>query len=216
MGSKNGAAPLVAYDLTTKRKRKWVVFKTERGFHYSSMTIQFAKTVGLCNDESELSDIADSVADTDGVHYLANIPSMAGFSGVKSSTNKSHLVRALLESIVFNVASFFFLAKEESSDKFDRIRIDGGISANDFICQSIADLINVKIERGVNASEITSVGVAYLSAYLSNEVIEELEQAEQLYKVERVFWPIDANRKKLFMRFKKFENFNLKFKHVEF
>jgi glycerol kinase len=215
MGSKNGSAPLIAYDLTSKRKRKWIVFMTERSFAHSSAIIKFATTVGLCKDPNELSDIAFSVPDTDGVHFLANIPSMAGFIGVKSSTKSSHLVRAILESIIFNIALLFFLTKEESSDKFDRVRIDGGISQNDFVCQTIADLINVKIERGVNASEITSVGVAYFSAFLSNEVLEELEQAEHKYKVDRVFWPIDANRKKLFMRFKKFENLLQKFRRVE-
>ena len=196
---------MVAYDLTTKRKKTSRVFYTERGFNESSTVIRFAMTVGLCNDVKLLSGIASSVANSDGVFFIPTFVSMAGFVGYKNSTTKEHLVRAVLESIVFQVASFFFLTKEEISYHFDKIKIDGGISENDFICQQIADLINVKIERSVNSSELTSYGVAYLSSYISGAVLDELEHASKFYKVDRILIPNEANRKELFMRYKKFE-----------
>lgn len=205
---------MVAYDLSTKRKRNWTVFYLEYGFNCSSTIVRFAKTIGMCSNESELADLAVSVDDTDGVYFLPNFRSLAGFVGMKSSTQKCHLVRAALESIVFNVSTFFFRAKEESSYHFDRVRVDGGISQNDFVCQCIADLINTKVERGEGAAEITSHGVAYLAAYLTNE-LEELEDAQYIYKVEKTFYPIEINRKNLFMRYKKFEELNKKFKKME-
>ena len=196
---------MVAYDLTTKRKKPSRVFYTERGFNESSTVIRFAMTVGLCDDVKQLSNIASSVPNSDGVFFIPTFVSMAGFVGFKNSTTKEHLVRAVLESIVFQVASFFFLTKEEVSYHFDKIKIDGGISENDFICQQIADLINVKIERSVNSSELTSYGVAYLSSYISGAVLDELEHASKFYKVDKIFIPNEANRKELFMRYKKFE-----------
>ena len=196
---------MVAYDLTTKRKKPSRVFYTERGFNESSTVIRFAMTVGLCDDVKQLSNIASSVTNSDGVFFIPTFVSMAGFVGFKNSTTKEHLVRAVLESIVFQVASFFFLTKEEVSYHFDKIKIDGGISENDFICQQIADLINVKIERSVNSSELTSYGVAYLSSYISGAVLDELEHASKFYKVDKIFIPNEANRKELFMRYKKFE-----------
>lgn len=196
---------MVGWDLTTKRKRTARVFYTERGFGESATLIRFAKTIGLCSDEKQLSEMASSVKNSDGVFFIPNFISMAGFVGYKNSTTKENLVRAVLEAIVFHVATFFFLSKEENSYHFDKIRIDGGISENDFICQNIADLINIKLERSVDSSELTSHGVAYLSAYLCNEVIEELEHAERFYKVGTVFQPNEANRKEIFMRYKKFE-----------
>lgn len=209
-GSSNGGKPLVAYDLSTKRKRDWTVYYLQYDFLHSATIMQFAKTVGMCENESELSDMALSVDDPNGAYFLPNFQSLAGFVGLKRSTQKCHLVRAALESIVFSVASCFFRAKEESSYHFDRVRVDGGISQNDFICQCLADLINTNIERGEEAAEITSYGVAYLAAYLSNE-LDELENAQYLYKVEKTFYPIEINRKNLFMRFKKFEELNKKF-----
>jgi putative glycerol kinase 5 len=215
-GSKNGASPMVAYDLTTKRKRTSRVFYTERGFNESSTAIKFAQTVGLCNDVKQLSSMAFSVVNTDGVFFIPKFASLAGFMGFKNSTTtKEHLVRAILESIVFQVATFYFLTKEETSYHFDKIRVDGGISENDFICQQIADLINVKIERSSNSSELTSFGVAYLSAYISGTVLEELEAASKFYKVDRIFSPNEANRKELFMRYKKFEAVCKSFENVK-
>lgn len=175
--------------------------------------MRFAKTIGMCENESELSDLAASVDDTNGIYFMPNFQSLAGFVGMKTTTRKCHMVRAALESIVFTVASFFMRAKEETAYHFDRVRVDGGISQNDFICQCIADIINTKVERGHGAAEITSYGVAYLAAYLSNE-LEELEDAQYLYKVEKTFHPIETNRKNLFMRFKRFEELSGKFGKV--
>lgn len=196
---------MVAWDLSTKRKKPSRVFYTERGFADSATLIRFAKTVGLCNDVKELSSLASAVSSPDGVFFLPHFSTNAGFVGYKNSTTKEHLVRAVLESIVFNIASFFFLTKEETGYHFDKLRIDGGISENDFVCQNIADLVNITIERSVSASELTSHGVSYLSAYICG-ALDELENASKFYKIGKVFTPNEANRKELFMRYKKFED----------
>lgn len=208
---------MVAWDLSTKRRRPSRVFYTERGFKESATVIRFAKTVGLCNDIKELSDIAFSVSSTEGVFFLPKFISTAGFVGYRNSTSKAHLVRAVLESIVFNVATFVFLTIEETSYHFDKIRIDGGISENDFICQNIADLINIKLERSEVASELTSYGLVYLCSYLCEDGgLKELEQAAKFYKVGKVFHPNEANRKELFMRYKRFCDISQKLEDVKF
>lgn len=205
---------MIAWDLTTKRRSSSRVFYTERGFSDSASVIKFAKTVGLCNDIQELSDVAFSVSSTDGVFFIPSFKSMAGFVGLKNSSTKAHLVRAVLESIVFHVATFVFLTKVETSYHFDKIRIDGGISENDFICQNIADLTNIKLERSVVSSELTSFGVAYLCSYIIEE-LEELEHAAKFYKVGKVFNPNEANRKELFMRYKRFEEISKKVENIK-
>lgn len=206
-GSLNGANPVIAWNTQTRSKRQSIIFYSERSFYDSSTLIRFANTIGLCNKVEELSDMALSVHDSDGVIFIPKFHSMAGFIGYKQSTTKCHFVRAVLESIVFKVAQFYFLTKEETNYHYDKIRIDGGISANDFICQSIADLLNIQIERAVNSSELTSIGVAYLAAYNCG-ILDELEHAAKFYKVERTFFPNESYRKELFMRYKRFDDVN--------
>ncbi|CRL00243.1 CLUMA_CG013516, isoform A [Clunio marinus] len=216
VGSANGAYPLVAWDLTKKKMKPSVIYFTERSFKESNDVIKIATTIGLCSDVKELSEMAFSVKNSNGVFFIPKFNSMTGFYGYKNSSKKEHLVRAILETIVFHVGIFFFRTEEETSYHFEKIRIDGGISENDFICQHIADLINVPIERSQVAKELTSYGVAYLSAYLNNVILDELENSSKLYKVDKIFIPNKDNRKELFMRYKKYEelykiykNFNL-------
>lgn len=203
MGSRTGGSPLIAWNTQTRKKQPSIVYCMDRYFDDSTTLIRFAKTVGLCTNVEELSDMALSVTDSDGILFIPKFYSLAGFVGYKQSTTKNHCVRAILESIVFKVAHFFFLSKEDSNYHFDKIRIDGGISANDFICQSIADIINIPIERGFNSTQITSIGCAYLSAYNCG-IFDELESASKFFKVEKTFIPNEINRKELFMRYKKF------------
>lgn len=206
-GSRNGANPMIAWKIQSREKKEKIlstVYYTERAFNESSTLIRFAKTIGLCSREDELSSLALSVHDSDGVIFIPKFYSLAGFIGYKQSTTKSHLVRAILESIIFKVAQFFFLMQEENPNyQPEGLRVDGGISANDFICQSIADLLNVSIERGVNSTEITSIGCAYLSAYNCG-LFDKLEDAEEFYKIEKVFTPNKDTHRELYVRFKRF------------
>lgn len=101
MGSLNGARPMVAWDLSAKRKKPSTVYYTERGFQQSASMMRFAKTVGLCSDVKELSEMASSVGNSDGVFFIPDFVSIVGFVGCKNSTTKQHLVRAVLEAIVF-------------------------------------------------------------------------------------------------------------------
>jgi putative glycerol kinase 5 len=210
LGSKNGANPFVSWSLRTIKKDARPVFNSERMFSDSSTLINFAKTVGLCDDIKDLSHIAASVANTNGVIFIPNFHSLSGFMGYKQSTTKSHLVRAVLESIVFKVAEFYFHMKEEINYHYDKIRIDGGIAANDFVCQSIADLLNINIERSVTC-ELTAIGCAYLGAFNCGK-LEELEHAAQYYKIDKLFVPNACNRKELFMRYKRYEELNSAYK----
>lgn len=203
---------MVAWDLSSKKKRISRVFYTERSFNDAAKLIRFAKTVGLCEDVKELSDMASAVSSSDGVFF---IPKFMSFVGYKNSSSREHLVRAVLEAIVFHIATFFFLTREETSYHFDKVRVDGGISGNNFICQLIADLVNIQVERSTNSSELTSYGVAYLSAYLCNEVIEELEHAEKFYELDKIFHPNEVIRKEIFMRYKKFGEICKKFDDVQ-
>lgn len=211
-GSRNGASPFVAWEIQSRENETSTVYYTEREFNESSTLIRFAKTVGLCSHVEELSDMAFSVADSNGVIFIPHFYSIAGFVGFKQSTTKNHLVRAVLESIVFKVGEFFSqMQEEEQNYRHKRIRVDGGISTNDFICQSIADLLNISIERGFNSSEITSIGCAYLAAFNCG-ILDKLEHAEKFYKIEKVFTPNKSHHKELLMRFKQFSDINNRFR----
>lgn len=199
-GSRVGANPLVAWSVKNEQKKPSTNFKLEFFHETSSESIRFMQVVGLCSDVRQLSDIARSVDDSDGVFF---IPEFFGFDGVKQSTTNCHLVRAVLENIIFTVSLFFFLMKTETAYRPSKIRIDGGIAQNDFVCQSIASLTGVNIERSKDCSELTSIGCAYLAAYKIG-MLKSLEEAEIFYKTEKLFIPESETRTKLLKNYQKY------------
>lgn len=202
-GSSFGAHPLVAWSIKDRQQKSSTVFKLEFFHESSSDAIRFIQTVGLCSDVAQLSSIASSIDDSDGVYF---IPSVYGFVGMKHTTRGQHLIRAVLENIIFTVGRFFFSAKKDfDSFRPRKIRIDGGIAQNDFVCQQIATLTGVDIERSEFCSELTSIGCAILSAYKIGGILNELEDAERFYKSGRIFHPDAEGRVKLLTDYGKFE-----------
>lgn len=199
-GSKHGANPLIAWNVKSLAQKNSTIFKLEHYHPSSADSIKFAKTVGLCSDVSELSDIAMSVVSTGGVFF---VPKLCGFHGIKQTTTKAHLARAVLEYIALSIAHYYFLLRDEQEFKPETIRIDGGIAQNNFICQQISNLTNVKVERAENCAELTSVGCALLQAYKCGD-LKQLEDAEKFYKSDRIFTPEDYCRMQLVDHYKSF------------
>lgn len=64
-------------------------------------------------------------------------------------------------------------------------RIDGGLSNNDFLCQTLANLCNITIERSTSI-EMSAQGLAYLCAYNCGK-FNDVDEISKLYKVGKVF-----------------------------
>jgi glycerol kinase len=190
----------VAWSVKTRMIESETTFKFEFFHKHSADSIHFIKTTGLCPEEKNMSHMAFSVEDSDGVFF---IPEVCGFVGIKQATKKQHLVRAVLENIVFNIGFYYYSMRNESIYQPSTIRIDGGIAQNDFICQQIANLIGVNIERSKYCSQLTSIGCAYLSAYNCG-FLQQLEDAEKFYKAEKVFSVDSTAREMLMMYYQKF------------
>lgn len=200
IGSDTTANPLVAWWFPKRSDKP--MFKLEFFHESSSESIKFMETVGLISDVRDLSDMASRADNSDGVFF---IPECFGFIGMKQTTNRLHLIRAVLESIVFNICNYIFATLNEPNYRPNKIRIDGGISQNDFVCQQIATLSGINIERAMNSSELTSVGCAILCAYKCG-LLESLEESENFYKSDRIFTPAasaSADLRKDYQRFLK-------------
>jgi glycerol kinase len=196
-----GPHTLAAWSFKNAQNKTSTTFKLEMFLPSSIDSIKFIKTAGLCSDESEMSGIATAVGDTDGVFFL---PEIYGFIGIKQTTNNQHLLRAILESIVFTIGHFYYSMRNETNYRPSKIRIDGGISQNDFICQGISDLTGVVIERSQDCSELTSIGCAILSAFNCG-VLKNLEDAESFYRSEKAFTPDTIAWESMMKKYQKYE-----------
>ena len=67
--------------------------------------------------------------------------------GITRGVNKYHIIRATLESIAYQVNDVLEAMKADSGIKLAALKVDGGASANDFLMQTQADIINAPVNR---------------------------------------------------------------------
>lgn len=204
------ASMLGCYPLVAWKMNKNAVYCVEGATHDTGTVIKWAENIGLIDNTSECSNIAYSVPDSDGVFFVPafsgigppvnDYKATTGFIGVRPTTTKAHMVRAILESIAFMTAQMFICVQEDTKIKAHTIRVDGGVSKNDFICQTIADLINTKVERGVN-TESSALGVAFIAGF-NNELWKTTDEISRFRKVDKEFEATSRDRKSILEKFK--------------
>ncbi len=127
--------------------------------------------LGVLASAGESEALARSVPDSGGVVI---VPALAGLgaphwrpeargvvTGMSFSTTRAHLVRAALEAMAMQTQD---LANAFAADgaEWTTLRIDGGMSANDWMAQDLADVLQVPVERP-DFVETTALGAAMLA-----------------------------------------------------
>ena len=82
--------------------------------------------------------------------------------GITRGVNKYHIIRATLESIAYQVYDVLEAMKADSGIELSSLKVDGGASANNFLMQTQADIINAPVNRP-RCVETTAMGAAYLA-----------------------------------------------------
>ena len=128
--------------------------------------------IGLLKFAGESEELARSVDDNGGVYLVPALSGLgaphwradatASISGLSFSSKKAHIARAALESMAYQC---FDLKTAFSADGVDwqNLRIDGGMVANDWMVQDLADILNINVERP-GFFETTALGAAMLAA----------------------------------------------------
>jgi glycerol kinase len=123
-------------------------------------------------DAAEIAALADTVTDTGGV-YL--VPAFVGLGapywdayargtlvGLTRGTGLAEISRAAIDAMAYQVADVVAAMGSDAGIPLDVLRVDGGASGNDRLCQFQADLLGVPVERPVHA-ETTAIGAAALA-----------------------------------------------------
>jgi glycerol kinase len=97
------------------------------------------------------------------------------------------MVRAALEAIAFQSAEVLRSMASDTGQSLSALRIDGGASANNFLCQFQADLLGLPVTRP-QVIETTAMGAAFLAG-LATGVWRDQEQIQTLWQEDRTFTP---------------------------
>ncbi|MEZ5551632.1 MAG: glycerol kinase GlpK [Pseudomonadales bacterium] len=110
-------------------------------------------------------------------------------SGLTLDTNRDHLITATLASVAYQSAELVD-AMAADGVALAGLRVDGGMVVNDWLCQFLADIIDLPVERPVNI-ETTALGAAVLAA-LGAGLAGDFSEATAMWQLDQEFRPAMA------------------------
>ena len=156
--------------------------------------------LGIIGDSAETAALAQSVADSGGVVF---VPALAGMgaphwqpaargtlTGLSGGTTRAHIVRATLEAMGQQTAD---LVDALAADGVvaGALRVDGGMVANDWLCQDLADSLGLSVERP-RVIETTALGAAMLAGVGAGLWANLGEAAAAMSAPDRSFTPASS------------------------
>ncbi|XP_066245713.1 putative glycerol kinase 5 [Euwallacea similis] len=182
-----GVYPLVGWRIKGEG-----VYLNEVACSDAGSLVQWLLAIGLISNVSEISTLIHKTEDSGGVYFVPAFSGLgppindesaaSGFIGIGARTRKEHLVRAVLESIVYRTVLAYNLFDNKN---LRNLKVDGGVSGSDFICQLLADLTGVAVCRA--NVEMSTLGAAYLAGlncgfWASSEEVTAIVKSGDIFK----------------------------------
>jgi glycerol kinase len=191
--SDNGLVTTIAWGLDGK-----VNYALEGSIFVAGAAVQWLRDeMRLIDSSADSEYMAKKVKDTNGCYV---VPAFTGLGaphwdqyargtivGITRGVNKYHIIRATLESIAYQVNDVIEAMKADSGIELAALKVDGGASANDFLMQTQADIIDAPVNRPM-CVETTAMGAAYLAGlavgYWANK-----EEVVKNWAIDAIFTP---------------------------
>ena len=163
--------------------------------------------LGLIERAADIETLARGVDSSAGVTI---VPALTGLGaphwdasargmiiGISRATQRAHLARAALEAIALSVAEVVDCMRADAGTPLERLRVDGGATANDLLMQIQADVLGIPVERPA-VRETTALGAALLAG-LATGFFPGADAVARARSVEKRFEPSgdDAGRRRL-------------------
>ena len=163
--------------------------------------------LGLIDDARDTETLASSVTSSDGVTFVPALAGLGtpqwdfgargGFFGITRGSTKAHMVRAVLEGIAQRGVDLVDAAERETGSRLEELRVDGGMSANRFFVQCLADYSGLPVALS-REREATTKG-AGLMALVGVGAIST-DDVERLWAPAEIFTPHLEQRERLALR----------------
>jgi glycerol kinase len=157
--------------------------------------------LGVIADAAQTHSLATQVPDSHGVIM---VPGFVGLGaphwdpdargaifGLTLDATGAHLARAALEAVAFQTFDLIEAMAKDFGSAVGGVRIDGGMAANSWLGQFLADILQVPVERPQDL-ETTALGAAFLAG-LATGVWDDLPALERTWKQRDAFSPAMAS-----------------------
>lgn len=189
--SKNKLVTTVAWKIGNEVK-----YALEGSIFIGGAVVQWLRDeLGIIKKSSEVEALATSVPDSNGV-YL--VPAFSGLGaphwnanargtivGLSRGSKDAHIARAALESIAYQTYDILKAMENDSTNKIQEVRVDGGATNNNFLMQFQADIVQTKVIRPA-ITETTAMGAAFLAG-LAVGFWKDIAELKSLWKEDKTF-----------------------------
>jgi len=165
--STNGLLTTVAYQLGDAPAH----YALEGSIAITGSLVQwFRDGLGLISSAPEIETLALTVEDNGGCYI---VPAFSGLfaphwrsdargviAGLTSYVTKGHLARAVLEAVAWQTREVVEAMDADSGLRLENLRVDGGMTADHLLMQTLADVLDVPVVRPM-VRETVSLGAAY-------------------------------------------------------
>ena len=169
--------------------------------------------LGLISSASEIETLAKTVEDNGGAYF---VPAFSGLFapywrsdargvivGLTRYINKGHIARAVLEASAYQTRDIVKAMNKDSGVEMSKLKVDGGMVANEVLMQFQSDILNVPVIRP-KVAETTALGAAY-AAGLAVGFWSGLDELRQNWAEDKTWRPSMASavREKYYREWKK-------------
>ncbi len=172
VSSKNRLLTTIAYRLGGK-----TTYALEGSIFVAGAALQWLrdglKIIESASDSQALAEAADKT------HSLYLVPAFTGLGapywdadargaifGLTRASGPAEIARAALEAVCYQTRDLFEAMRADGATGLETLRVDGGMVANNWMLQTLADTLGVIVERP-RVAETTALGAAYLAGLRS-------------------------------------------------
>lgn len=175
------------------------VYALEGSVFVAGAAIQWLRDgLRIIKNASMSEEYATAVEDNGGVYV---VPAFAGMgapywnpyargtiAGLTRGCSREHLIRATLESIAYQTVDVLRAMEQDAGVELTSLKVDGGASANNFLMQFQADMLDTVVRRP-ECIETTALGAAYLAG-LATGYWKNLEEIQSNWQIGKSFVPV--------------------------
>lgn len=208
--SSHGLLTTIAWKLENEP----VVYALEGSVFIAGSAVQWLRDgMRLFTNSAECEESSKRVKGSDGLYVVSAFVGLGtpywdndargAVFGITRATRQEHFVNATVESIAYQSRDVMDVMKEEARVPIQLLAVDGGASANDYLMQFQADILDCPIARP-DCLETTALGAAYLAG-LTVGFWKNTEELKQFHHLEKTFTSemSESTRKQLYSGWKK-------------
>ena len=193
VASEHGLLTTIAYRLGGR-----TTYALEGSIFVAGAAIKWLRDgIGIITHAADTHDLATRLDDNHGVYMVPAFVGLgaphwdpaarATITGLTFDATGAHLARAALESVAYQTNDLIAAMSADGARDLRQVRVDGGMAANDWFCQFLADMLDTEVARPANI-ETTAAGAAFLAG-MTTGMWSGPDDIAATWRADRTFMP---------------------------